>query len=407
MPAPDVTAPTLVVAGLSARAMAVSARRAGWRVVSLDLFGDADTRAASAWWAPVGDVATMRLDGPRLAAALARAAREPGVLGWVAGSGLEADAGLLDAGSPGLARLGTARVDIERLRDPRSFFATLQALGLPHPPTRFDRPVDPHGWLVKRSDGSGGWHIRPLDDAAYDPSDRAACVQRRCAGPSVSALVLGDGRAHRLVALNRLTLRPRGHRPFVYHGALGPWPAPGLQAAFDHALRRLVPAFGLRGLFSLDAVVVGGLPHLLEVNPRPSHTMVLHDDAWPGGLMRAHVEACGGRLPAAAPIAPAAGLRGVETVHVRRRLVVDARLADALASLPHVQDLPRPGTRCAPGDPLCSVVADGPDAATTRAQLLGRVAHVRALAAAAAQRTVAPAAGPGGDRSSRTLEPLP
>ena len=42
---------TLVVAGTSARAMAESARQGGWRVLAMDLFGDLDTRRASArWW---------------------------------------------------------------------------------------------------------------------------------------------------------------------------------------------------------------------------------------------------------------------------------------------------------------------------------------------------------------------
>ena len=43
---------TLVVAGISARIMAESARQGGWRVVALDLFGDLDTRRASRPGAP-------------------------------------------------------------------------------------------------------------------------------------------------------------------------------------------------------------------------------------------------------------------------------------------------------------------------------------------------------------------
>src|SRR5438270_12333970 len=100
--------PTLVVAGLSARMLAESARRAGWRVIALDLFGDVETRASVDDWHQIGDPATLRLDPARTYAALQRAASLPGAMGWVAGSGFESCPQLLQAPFPRLPLLGNS-----------------------------------------------------------------------------------------------------------------------------------------------------------------------------------------------------------------------------------------------------------------------------------------------------------
>ncbi|MEP6503928.1 MAG: ATP-binding protein, partial [Betaproteobacteria bacterium] len=150
---------TLVVAGLSVRALAESARQGGWRVIALDLFGDDDARRASARWEAIGDAASG-LSGARLRAALERAARCPDVHGWVAGSGFEGMPGLLAAGGAALPRIGMAAADFARLRDPATFFGALDRLGLAHPPTTLEPLRDPVGWLAKQAGGCGGARIR-------------------------------------------------------------------------------------------------------------------------------------------------------------------------------------------------------------------------------------------------------
>ena len=81
---------SLAVAGLSARLMAEAAAADGFEVLALDLFGDADTCAAATRWFGIGEPAQMRIDGARLLSALEVLARRGDVLGWVSGSGFEA-----------------------------------------------------------------------------------------------------------------------------------------------------------------------------------------------------------------------------------------------------------------------------------------------------------------------------
>jgi predicted ATP-grasp superfamily ATP-dependent carboligase len=197
-------------------------------------------------------------------------------------------------------------------------------------------------------------------------------------GTPMSALFLADGSAARLVALNRLTVRPLGSHPCVYRGATGTIDDAALQSRIDAALALLVPAFGLRGLASLDFIVADGVPQLLEINPRPSASMALHADAWPGGLMRAHVEAAKvaqGRLPAT-PAAHPSGLRGTETLFARRACTVDAALAAQLAAATDCHDLPHAGTKFAQADPVCSVSAQGPDLPAVQRALADRLAWI-------------------------------
>jgi predicted ATP-grasp superfamily ATP-dependent carboligase len=373
---------TVVVAGLSARPLAESARQAGWRVIALDLFGDADTRRASLHWHRIGDPASMAIDPVRLRAALHQAAREPGVIGWIAGSGFEPLPQALAMELPGLPLLGMPAAAVRRVRDPASFFPLLARLGLEHPQVSLEPPASPQGWLVKSAAGSGGWHIRHAGDGGAGDGGAGAVdgagsyYQRLQAGTPMSALFLADGAGARLVALNRLIVRPLGGRPWVYAGAIGPIHDDALARRLEQALARLVPALGLRGLASLDFIAHQRHAWLLEVNPRPSASMVLHERAWPGGLLRAHVRAVQGELPAEPAWHPA-GVRGCRILFADRACRIGYALAAELAQSPHCHDLPAPGSVFACGEPICSVGAEGATPAAVLAALDARAGRVR------------------------------
>src|SRR4051812_46517597 len=183
---------TIVVAGLWARPLAESASRAGWQVIAVDLFGDADTQRASVHWSRIGDPAAMAIDPALLRNALHRAAQEPDVIGWVAGSGFEGMPEALALRVPGLPLLGLQADAVRRLREPASFFGILDRLGLDHPVVSLNAPTHGAGWLTKDAGGSGGWHIRAATDAT-------ACAgagvywQRFQPGEAMSALFVADG----------------------------------------------------------------------------------------------------------------------------------------------------------------------------------------------------------------------
>ena len=348
----------LVVAGISVRALAESARQGGWEVIALDLFGDTDTRDASVHWASIGEPSALLVDPARLRHELRRAARLPGVDGWVPGSGFEGAPELLAAGAATLPCLAVEPATMKRLRDPADFFGVLDRHRLAHPPISLDLPADPAAWLAKRAGGCGGVHIRDAGQVFADPASRHADTyfQRRQPGTPMSALFVADGHRFQVIALNRLIVRAAGPLPHVYAGAIGPIVDGRIEQAVARALSVLVPEFGLRGLGSLDFVADGPDAHWLEVNPRPSASMQLHAGAWPAGLVRIHVDAVRGRLPATAPRREP-GVRGHLTVFADRPGLVGGTSAHDGTDDSRVHDLPALGTRFALGEPICTVGA--------------------------------------------------
>jgi methenyltetrahydromethanopterin cyclohydrolase len=53
-----------------------------------------------------------------------------------------------------------------------------------------------------------------------------------------------------------------------------------------------VPEYSLLGLNSLDFIVDGEHCQLMEINPRPSASMILYDAEYKSGLLQEHVNAC-------------------------------------------------------------------------------------------------------------------
>jgi predicted ATP-grasp superfamily ATP-dependent carboligase len=262
-------------------------------------------------------------------------------------------------GGRALPCLGMSTAQVGRLRAPATFFGTLAHLGLAHPAVSLARPTDPAGWLAKRAGACGGAHVRDAAEMGRAGGPHAdTFYQRFQAGVPMSALFVADGTRAVVVALNRQLVRAFGSCRHVYAGVVGPLDDAALLARVEQALEGLTGAFGLRGLASLDFIADGATPWLLEINPRPSASMELHADAWPAGLVQAHLRAVRGRLPDTPP-RRATGVRGHRIVFADGACRIDAALAGTLARSPHCHDLPPAGARFAGGDPVCSVSAEG------------------------------------------------
>ncbi len=285
----------VLVAALSGRALAQSARRSGYTPLVADLFGDEDTRQfAAAVEVVPGDFETG-FNPTALVAALRRLALGKAVAGVVCGAGFESSPDILDRLDQEWTLLGNGAQAVARLKDPSAFAELCQSLGVAHPEVRFSPPADPRGWLAKRAGASGGGHIAPAGEALAPAAGRY--WQRRVEGHAVSAAILANGRRAEVVAFTAQWCDPAPAEPFRYGGAVRPAElAPGVAERLRAVAVRVAEAAGLVGLNSADFLVGGDAPVLLEVNPRPGATLdVLDDDD--GLLFHAHVEACCGRLP--------------------------------------------------------------------------------------------------------------
>jgi predicted ATP-grasp superfamily ATP-dependent carboligase len=362
----------LAVAAVSARMLAEAAARDGYRVVALDLFGDADTRRVSERWYSIGAPSSLQIDEARVLAALQDLVRRSGdvVIGWIPGSGFEGRPELLDAGAQLLPLIGTSADAVRCVRDPARFFDALAVHGIEHPAARFDAPADPEDWLLKDANGCGGWHIRPATAARAALSgttSRSFYFQRAMRGVPMSATFIANGDQAVLVGINELIVRPFGARPYVYSGCIGPVEVPAdLARRIGDAVRVLTAEFGLRGWCSLDFMRDGDAIGVLEVNPRPPASLSLY--ARPG-LVDAQLRAClHAELPAPAAFAPRL-IGGSEIVYARRPLTLDEIGAQHLARRPDVHDLPAAGAQFDVGDPICSLSAAGDSSEQIRAAL--------------------------------------
>ena len=344
----------VLIASISGRALAQSARRGGWKPVVLDVFCDADTEAIA------DRCERIRMHQGEfvvddLLTRMQRICHEVKPFGCVYGTGFESAPNLLDQLGQCAHVYGNSAHTLKSINDPRIFFKRLDESGIPHPAVRFKPPAMEAGWLMKKQAASGGGHIyRWNKHSIHHPRHY---YQRETSGQVCSALFLADGLKVQLIGFNTLWTDARNSQfPCLYGGAINRANLTSYQQAKVEAyVHILVRTFALRGLNSLDFVVEGQMaPKVLEVNARPSASFDLYDaDVEGGGLIR-HIQACRGCLT---------GARLWQNSVVRAHAVV---YAPGKSSIPSDLvwpvwscDRPRPGNSIDPGQPVCTVRAEG------------------------------------------------
>jgi predicted ATP-grasp superfamily ATP-dependent carboligase len=147
----------------------------------------------------------------------------------------------------------------------------------------------------------------------------------------------------------------------------------GLLARAGAMAQAAAREFGLVGLNGIDFIARGGEPWPIEVNPRYSASMELHEPHSGPSLFELHADACGGRLPAAPP-SPRRGVLGKAVVFARRNVTpgeTRAWLRD-----PAIADIPHPGERIRRGRPICTVFAEGESADACLRRLVSKAACI-------------------------------
>jgi uncharacterized protein len=381
----------VLVCALSGRALARSARAAGFAPVVLDAFGDLDAREAAAAWRRVPVGPRWRFRRAPLLAAAARLAPPPIPLVW--GSGFERAPDLLAELARGRPLWGTEPAAVRDAKDPIRFAAVARELGIPHPEVRSQAPENQRGWLCKRAGGAGGGHVHRA--GPRPPRGRGWYWQREARGRAVSALVVGDGSAGAAL-LGTSEQRPASlpsRRRFRFGGAVAPARlTAGALARLGEAAAALAKHHGVRGLASVDALVAGDRVTVLEINPRPGASLDAYEQAYAVNLFDLHRRACGGNLPEA-PLEPrrAAGSRIVHahgTMRVPTGFIWPDWAADRTPAL----------TRVRAGGPICTVLAQAGDAGAVWELLAARA---EALHAALDRAMACAAAGSRGRRAQR------
>jgi predicted ATP-grasp superfamily ATP-dependent carboligase len=384
----------VLIAGLSARAAADSAVRAGFTVTTLDAFADRDLHPAVRGLSLPRDFAVGFS-----AQAAACAASDLPAEAAVYTSTFENDPDAVRTLAAGRVLWGNRPSVLRRVRDPRQLADLFQARGIPRPavwvnasngsndPSVPNVPNVPNDWLIKPLCSGGGRGVRPWVGGRVS---RDCYLQERVEGvPGSVVFVAAGGRSVPLGVSSQLIGDPAfGAEGFRYCGnilAAAGDPHAGQDEAIVGAVSAMADAvaegFELVGVNGIDFISADGVPYPIEVNPRWCASMELVERAYDLSVFGAHAAACAaGTLPVfdlsqARQGAPAVG----KAIVFARR---DMTMGDTLSWLedPAVRDVPHPGERIGEGHPICTVLAEGPDAAACYDALAQRALRIYAHA---------------------------
>ena len=367
------TAETVLIAAFSGRALAQSARRAGYVPLVADAFGDLDMRdAAHAFEIFPGAMRTGFRAKPLLAALDALVARAPSKpIGLVLGSGFEDKPQLWELLDNRYGILGCNAETVRRCKDPRVFFPLLDELGIAHPETRMQPPENPEVWISKRIGGSGGRHIRMCGPIARATPRRY--FQKLIEGERISvSAVSAEGMAS---DFTKQWCAPTARQPFRYGGCVSlPYRKSNAGDMMLGAASELTRRLRLKGLISFDFIMRDDTPHLLEINPRAGGSLD-SVDTFDGGRFEAHLVACRENVLHFPAAVLNSGQRAAAILHADR-----GPLTLSQFDWPEwAADRGAPGTLIPEGAPLATVLAEAPTSDAAEALARSRLAELESL----------------------------
>jgi predicted ATP-grasp superfamily ATP-dependent carboligase len=374
---------SVLLAAISGRALAQSARRGGYLPLVADFFADQDTVAAAHACARIDGGFSQGFREPDLTAALERLAAQRTPIGIVCGTGFEDRPHLLEQLGDRWHLYGNGAGTVARVKDPTHFASVCRFCDVPFPEISL-RPPERKGFLAKRRGGSGGAHVA---NASGSSSREDVYYQAHVPGQPVSALLLANGVSAIVLGLSTQWANPTSRQPFRYGGAVQPADIPlGVARRIEKAACRLAAALSLTGLNSADFMVDGGDFWVVEINPRPGATLDIFEtgDVETGrdSLFSLHIAACSGDLVDEAPQLD--GAKASAICYAARDLTAPHRFGWPDWSA----DRPNPGIAIGAGEPLCTVHADACSAADAKALLDERMALIHAWMQNLDQRVV-------------------
>jgi predicted ATP-grasp superfamily ATP-dependent carboligase len=287
---------------------------------------------------------------------------------WIYTGGLENYPALIEQLADRRTLYGNRGSALAAARDPFAVERVLAEAGLPGP--RCERSADQLDcqaqWLRKSRRSAGGLRVQPwsVGEVASDPDDY---FQQFVPGlPCAAAYVASSGRAALLGLAEQLLWGPQAAAQFHYAGSLGPMPvSPALGEQLKRLGSVLAASLGLIGLFGVDGVLADGVFWPVEINPRYTASMEIHERAGGLSMIACHIAACSCAVLPDPFDMSSLGWQAKQILFASREIRVDPRWAEwmgrqnAGAQWPVVADVPRSGTRIAAGHPLLTIFGRG------------------------------------------------
>src|SRR5258707_13064400 len=205
----------VLIAAVSGRALAASARRGGYLPLGADFFGDQDAVAAAHGHVTLGGEFAHGFREHELMESLERLASQHAPIGIICGTGFEDRPQLLARLAQRWPLFGNSADKVARAKDPEVFAALCRDCGIAHPRVSLSPPTARHSWVAKRRGGSGGRHVAAA--AAKEFGD-GVYYQPRLPGMPVSALLLANGLCAVVLGFNQQWGCPTPRQPFQDRG---------------------------------------------------------------------------------------------------------------------------------------------------------------------------------------------
>lgn len=356
---------SMLVIGVSTRAIAESAVRAGRRIVTIDYFGDRDQKER------VENHSLLRdFKLPFSACGLLSASRRLGFDSVVYISNLENHPAIVAEFAGRAHLLGNPPEVLRKARDWGELRRICAEEGIRAATTLMpgeEMEAAPEcRWLVKPVRSGGGHGIHFWDGARLK---RTHLLQRFEEGRAASAAFVADGKNSVVIGISEQLIgrRDLGAGGFIWCGNILPLQLESsIGAEFIRRVEtmaaRLTSRLGLRGVNGMDLIAANdenGCPDpvLIEVNPRYTASMELVERAYGLNVFSLHLDALAGRLPhfsLAQHVEIPFTCKGI--VFARRTCTVPATMGGLERER---RDIPFPGDRIEARHPICTVFGEG------------------------------------------------
>ena len=375
----------LLVIGVDSVSLAASAKRAGYEVFAVDHFGDQDLKrvcreSLSAIKQRLGRGCgyLSRDFSPEFLLQLAKVLlKRYEIDAALLSSGLDDSSDILFELNELVPILGNHPSIIGKTRDQTQFFRELDRIGVSHPETAVVEDLEEarnkskdirYPIVVKPSRGFGGAGVRKVEafqqlkrafgDASF--LDKKVLIQKYISGIHASASLISSIKGVITLTVNEqlIGMQELGQRePFGYCGNMVPLSVPrSVVDKCKSVVGGVAQHFGLVGSNGVDLVISRqGVPNVIEVNPRFQGTLESVERVLRMNIVEAHVEACvQGGLPIISKRTPVFCARLI--LFAPQRLI-----APELNAFEGVRDIPLPGVIVEEGEPLCSLIVEGPN----------------------------------------------
>lgn len=369
----------ILITGVSARAIAESAYRAGWaeKVLTVDYFGDLDLKRLCENY-------SLRRDG-RSRYSVARLLQACDRFRWdavVYTANLENYPSAVERLASAGRLLGNGPRTLAEVRDPKKFLNCLERAGVTVPRTALSSQARALSGVVleKPRKGGGGYGIAMVSSGVG--KRRGAYLQEYVRGLPCSVAFVADGQRATLLGVSQQLIADTafGAGGFRYCGSLLGRRLPGL-AGFDHLVGQLemivaylTSAFHLVGVNGMDFILKENEIYPLELNPRYTASMELVEVAYGLNILSTHISACNGVLPLFDVRHAPEGYWGKGILFAERDAIIPATQDWWERG---IRDIPFPGERIRAGSPICTILGSGADQEACYQELLKRAEELK------------------------------